>query len=267
MDRGRHAMSTDDLRARMQAVFSARLPKNEKPVLRCYNIDFAAKNGVTDASSCNTAFPNENKAITPAHRFATNKEGLRENTLCSVCGAGGDVWHLGDALVHQECAKFLPRPESAEPSAAYQAASAEPDGNGCSIEIVELPATGLRYRRTFAHLQLRLPALVDIARWRQCVSDGRAFLHRWGEQAEALGWDSRDLFGLHTPPEQPHPSYSRLSRYDATGLIWLLQGRPFVAPTADTAAIENRTGSIAVFRKNNRPAYGPLGDSVDDFKA
>jgi hypothetical protein len=73
-------MSTDDLRARMRAVFSARLPKNEKPVLRCYSIDFAAKNGVTDASSCNTAFPNENKAITPAHRFATTKEGLRENT-------------------------------------------------------------------------------------------------------------------------------------------------------------------------------------------
>ena len=29
---------------------------------------------------------------------------------------------------------------------------------------------------------------------------------------------------LHDPPAVPHPSYSRLSRYDCTGLVWLLQG-------------------------------------------
>src|SRR5262249_39798977 len=225
MDRGRHAMSTDDLRARMRAVFSARLPKNEKPVLRCYSVDFAAKNGVTDASSCNTAFPNENKAITPTHRFATKKEGLRENTLCSVCGAQGDLWTLdtptGPITVHEECARFLPKPEPAEPSAAYRGVTAEPDGTGCRVEIVELPQAQ-RYRRTFAHLQLKPPALVEVARWRECVADGKRFLAKWGEQAEALGWTSADLFGLHTPPEQPHPSYRRLSRYDATGLCWLL---------------------------------------------
>ena len=28
-----------------------------------------------------------------------------------------------------------------------------------------------------------------------------------------------DLFGLHTPPAKPHPTYRRLSRYDCTGLI------------------------------------------------
>jgi hypothetical protein len=31
----------------------------------------------------------------------------------------------------------------------------------------------------------------------------------------------RLLFGLHTPPDNPRPSYRRLSRYDHTGLIWL----------------------------------------------
>src|SRR5262245_48363740 len=176
MDRGRDAMSTDHLRARMRAVFSARLPKNEKPVLRCYSVDFAAKNGVTDASGRNTAFPNENKAITPAHRFATNKEGQRENTLCSVCGAGGGLWHYG----------------------------------------------------------------------------------------EALGWDSRDLFGLHTPPERPHSSYNRLSRYDATGLIWLLQGRDVIALTAKGAVIRTAIGAILTYYRHGRPAYGPIGDSVLD---
>ena len=181
-----------------------------------------------------------------------------------MCGAGGDLWHFGEALVHQECASRLPKPEPAEPTAAYQVVSAEPDGAGCRVEIVELPQAQ-RYRRTFAHLQLKPPALVDVARWRQCVEDGSRFLAVWGEQAEALGWSSADLFGLHTPPEQPHPSYSRLSRYDATGLIWLLQGRPVVALTEATASIRNPTGSITVFRKHNRPALGPLGDSLDDF--
>jgi len=49
-------------------------------------------------------------------------------------------------------------------------------------------------------------------------------------------------------------------------LIWLLEGRPVVALTEATASIRNPSGSITVFRKNNRPAYGPLGDSLDDFK-
>jgi hypothetical protein len=38
-------------------------------------------------------------------------------------------------------------------------------------------------------------------------------------------------FGLQAPPSKRHPSYSRLSRYDETGLVWLLQGRPVVALT------------------------------------
>src|SRR5262249_27064186 len=103
------------------------------------------------------------------------------------------------------------------------AVSAKPDGTGCRVEIVELPQAQ-RYRRTFAHLQLKPPALVDVGRWRQCVEDGKRFLAKWGEQAQALGWTSADLFGLHRPSERPHPSYRRLSRYDCTGLIWLLEG-------------------------------------------
>jgi hypothetical protein len=46
----------------------------------------------------------------------------------------------------------------------------------------------------------------------------------------------------------------------------LLQGRPVVALTADTAAIENpATGSITTYRKHNKPALGPLGDSLEDL--
>ena len=64
---------------------------------------------------------------------------------------------------------------------------------------------------------------------------------------------------------QPMPTYRRLSRYDETGLIWLLQGRPVVALTDATAAIQNTSNSITVYRKHDKPALGPLGDSLDDF--
>jgi hypothetical protein len=63
----------------------------------------------------------------------------------------------------------------------------------------------------------------------------------------------------------PHPSFSRLSRYDQTGLVWLLEGRPVVALTADTAAIQTPTGNILIYRKHNKPGLGPVGDSLDDI--
>jgi hypothetical protein len=142
---------------------------------------------------------------------------------------------------------------------AYRATSVGPDGTGCKVEIIEPPQAG-RCRKVFGVLQLKPPDLVDVARWRRCVEDGRRFLAAWGETAQRLGWDSRDLFGLHTPPANPHPSYSRLSRYDATGLCWLLEGRAVVALTEATATVRNPdTGAITVFRKNNRSALGPMG--------
>ena len=115
-------------------------------------------------------------------------------------------------------------------------------------------------------LREHCPDHVERGRWQQAVEDGRRFLDKWGEQAAALGWTPRDLFGLQKSPDQPHPSYRRLSRYDETGLIWLLQGRPVVALTDATAAIENPTGAITVYRRYDKPALGPVGDSLDDFQ-
>jgi hypothetical protein len=103
-------------------------------------------------------------------------------------------------------------------------------------------------------------------RWQQTVVDAQRFLARWDEQAHALGWTAKDLFGLQTPPEKPHPSYSRLSRYDEIGLIWLLRGREVVALTEATAAIQNPTGAITIYRRHNKPALGPIGDSLDDLE-
>jgi hypothetical protein len=107
---------------------------------------------------------------------------------------------------------------------------------------------------------------VDEHRRQRALQDGSRFLGRWAEQAHALGWTPQDLFGLPPVPTPPAPSYRRLSRYDRTGLVWLLQGRAVVALTQTTAAIENPTGAITIYRKNNKPALGPVGDSLDDFE-
>jgi hypothetical protein len=127
--------------------------------------------------------------IAPVIKTAIRKN--KPQIIAALAGpvAGKDLWHVdtaaGPVLVHQECARFLQKPEPAEPSAAYQATSAEPDGTACRVEIVELPQAQ-RYRKTFAALQMKPPALVDVARWRQTVSDGKRFLAKWGEQAQAL---------------------------------------------------------------------------------
>jgi hypothetical protein len=73
------------------------------------------------------------------------------------------------------------------------------------------------------------------------------------------------LFGLHRIPEGPPANYRRLSRYDETGLIWLLRGRPVATLTDATAAIKNPTGAVTIYRRYDKPALGPPGDSLDDL--
>jgi hypothetical protein len=116
----------------------------------------------------------------------------------------------------------------------------------------------------FDALERKCPAYVDVADWQQAIEDGHKFLARWGEQAEALGWTGRELFGLHPMPERPAANYSRLSRHDSTGLIWLLHGRAVIALTETEAAILGHSGAIQKYRKHDKPPLGPLGDSLDD---
>jgi hypothetical protein len=119
----------------------------------------------------------------------------------------------------------------------------------------------------FAALERRCPERVELDRWQRAVADGRQFLGRWGDQAAALGWTASDLFGLHQVPEDPAPTYRRLSRYDETGLVWLLRGDAVIALTEVTAAIQNAVGVVTTYRKYHKPALGPLGDSLDDLKS
>ena len=122
------------------------------------------------------------------------------------------------------------------------------------------------YQAEFDALERRCPNLVPDDRWKEAIESARQFLTAWGWQAHALGWTPRELFGLLPFPANPHPSLQRLSRYDATGLIWLLRGRRVIALTETEAAIQS-AGAIVVYRKNNKPALGPFGDSLDDMGA
>ena len=61
-----------------------------------------------------------------------------------------------------------------------------------------------------------------------------------------------------------------LCAWSTTGAVYDLTARsavdqPFVALTEATAAIQSPTGAIFTYRKHNKPALGPTGDSLDDL--
>ena len=120
------------------------------------------------------------------------------------------------------------------------------------------------YASALAVLRANCPAHVPEDRWRQAIVDATAFTSKWGAQAHALGWMERELFGLPDVPARPRPKYQRVSRYDQTGLVWLLQGRRVVELTKDKAVIETPTGTVS-YRRYNKPALRLLADGLDDF--
>ena len=67
-----------------------------------------------------------------------------------------------------------------------------------------IPTPDNPYASILDPLRARCPVHVPPERWQQAVADSDAFLRRWGEQAHALGWTARDLWGLHTPPKKQH---------------------------------------------------------------
>jgi hypothetical protein len=147
-------------------------------------------------------------------------------------------------------------------------ARAEPPGCDKSDNSDKSPSSDEfgRFGRTLRELERRCPDHIDVADWKWAVADGRVFLSVWGEQAEALGWTTADLFGLAPVPQRPVANYRRLSRYDLTGLVWFLKGRPVVALTDTTAAIQTPSGAILTHSRYRKSALGPLGDCLDDVE-
>lgn len=109
--------------------------------------------------------------------------------------------------------------------------------------------TPARYVRVFGVLLAGCPAHISPIDWQQAVEDGRKFFASWGEQADALGWTSNDLFSLAPVPDSPSANYRRLSRHDLTGLIWMLRARPVIALTETTAAIQSATAILTYHKR------------------
>jgi hypothetical protein len=177
----------------------------------------------------------------------------KRGTEAKILSQGSDGRGTGNIVVNQYNDPFVPLSQPLGDGTVGQTES-----SGTEL------GTGGPHRGAFVALCVKCPGHVEPDRWRQAVEDGRRFLASWGEQAHAFGWTGRELFGLHTAPERPAANYSRLSRYDETGLIWLLRGRAVIALTETVATIQGAT-AVLTYRKLNKPALGPLGDSLDEF--
>jgi hypothetical protein len=177
---------------------------------------------------------------------------LAGRPVCAQCGAedDGKLHNYGGTLLHEQCSRFR------HPTTAVGR-----EGLNDQWASNQLGT----YEQVFAALRSQCPQLIEPDRWQQAIQDADSFLATWGAQAHALGWTARELFGLHAVPERPAATYKRLSRYDETGLIWLLQGKPVIGLTESEAAIRGHSGATVVYRKHNKPALGPLGDSLDDL--
>jgi hypothetical protein len=81
-----------------------------------------------------------------------------------------------------------------------------------------------------------------------------ALTSEWGAQAQSFGWTVRELFGLHSVPERPAANYSRLSRLNDVGLIWLLRGRPVIALTATDAITRCYSGAVLKYYRHTERA-------------
>src|SRR5262249_55476243 len=94
---------------------------------------------------------------------------------------------------------------------------------------------------------MRVPQSIAPQHWRQVVDDAALFLSYWGAAAASLGWGTLDLFGAHR--------LRPLARYDAAGLVVVLDGAEVVALTVDCAEIRTRSGALQHYRR--RPFNEP----------
>jgi hypothetical protein len=89
--------------------------------------------------------------------------------------------------------------------------------------------------------------------WRGVIRDAQLFLSVWGRQAADLGWTALDLFGVH--PKVPAARFSHM------GLLLLVNGGRVVVISAESAIIEQQSGSRLTYtRRPPEPECVPLWD-------
>ena len=130
---------------------------------------------------------------------------------------------------------FLP---AAADSHEVPAAEPEIDKDEREAIAVELGGVPLLYARAFADIQAHPPPDVPRERWHRFVVDAGRFLDQWGSDAERLGWNVADLFGLD--PVKP------MARYDNMGMVWMLKGETVIELTAKAARL---SGGLTFYRR------------------
>jgi hypothetical protein len=202
--------------------------------------------------------------VSPPTRPESEKGDEKEATTKAATGFVSFVSAESKPFENPKCATEPNRQNRQNPVTFDELESGTGEQSG-NIAAAHGTVVGHPYDRVLAALRLKCPELVEADRWQQAVRDAETFVLTWGEQAQTLGWTVQELFGLHPVPERPAWNFRRLSRYDSTGLIWLLQGCPVIGLTEIEAAIQS-AGAVVVYRKLRKPAFGPLGDSLDDME-
>ena len=88
------------------------------------------------------------------------------------------------------------------------------------------------------------PASCPAERWEALREDSYTFLQFWAARALGLGWTALDLFGVH--PATPW------ARFDAMGLVALLNGARVAALSDNEAVIEKPNGARLTFRRRGQ---------------
>jgi hypothetical protein len=104
-----------------------------------------------------------------------------------------------------------------------------------------------RWAEGFAAMSVMpAPAGFSPERWCRIIDAAGVFIDRWAGDAVRCGWSDLDLFGAH--PDRP------VARFDAMGLVMLLDRRTIVGIDADGADLVTQTGARQRYRRRPLPA-------------
>jgi len=86
-------------------------------------------------------------------------------------------------------------------------------------------------------------------RWKTLIDDAGIFLDRWAVQVAALGWATREVFGVGS--NKPD------ARLDLKGLVPLIGGNKIVMASGESVAIQTPTGNRQrIFRRVDEQSLG-----------
>lgn len=120
------------------------------------------------------------------------------------------------------------------------------NASGSHAPVAELDGVPAAWTSALKDLRsMDVPAAFTAGRWHRIILDAEAFLPQWGSVAAGLGWSAHDLFGVHLA--------APACRYDAMGLLLVLQGSTVVALIDTTATMRAPSGAVLTFRRKSNP--------------